>query len=181
MRRPLALQRWLGEVATQAAREQVQLRWIAPSGFPVAIAEWRKSARQIRTHVGQTLWCPKVYDDTDQLDGNAMRQTVPPTFIHSFEAAFLARAVQYAQHLDDPITDVALIHDSIGVHCTALPDLLADDGPIKRAWVDQYTPDYLAAVADCFQEQLADDLPSLPVYGTHQASEVSLSGRFFQT
>lgn len=180
MRRPLALQRWLGEVATQAAREQVQLSWIAPSGFPVAIAEWRKSARRIRTHVGQTLWCPKVYDDTDQLDGNAMRQTVPPTFIHSFEAAFLARAVQYAQHLDDPITDVALIHDSIGVHCTALPDLLADDGPIKRAWVDQYTPDHLAAVADCFQEQLADDLPALPDYGTHQASEVSLSGRFFQ-
>lgn len=179
MRRPIDLQCWLADVATQAAREQVQLSWVAPSGFPVAVAEWRKRARRIRTHVGQTLWCPKVYDDTDQLDGSAMRKTVPPTFIHSFEAAFLARVVNYAQHLDDPIKDVALIHDSIGVHCTALPDLLADDGPVKQAWIDQYTPDHLAAIADCFQEQLAEDLPPLPQYGTHQASEVRTSGRFF--
>lgn len=181
MQKPLALQAWLADVAAQAAREQVQLSWVAPSGFPVTVAEWRKRARQIRTHVGQTLWCPKVHDDTDQLDGHAMRQTMPPTFIHSFEAAFLARAVHYAQHLADPITDVALIHDSIGCHCTALPDLLADDGPLKQAWIDQYTPDHLAVIADCFQEQLADDLPSLPEYGTHQASEVRTSGRFFST
>lgn len=180
MRKPIDLQHWLADVATQAAREQVQLQWVAPSGFPVAVAEWRKRARRIRTHVGQTLWCPKVQDDSDLLDGNAMRQTVPPTFIHSFEAAFLTRAVNYAQQLADPIKDVALIHDSIGVHCTALPDLLADDGPVKRAWIDQYTPDHLAAIADCFQEQLADDLPALPEYGTHNISEVRTSGSFFQ-
>jgi len=60
-----------------------------------------------------------------------------------------------------------------------LPDLLADDGPVKQAWIDQYTPDHLAAIADCFQSQLAEDLPPLPQYGTHQASEVRTSGRFF--
>ncbi len=180
MSKPFALQKWLGEVAAQAAREQVVLRWVSPSGFPVASAEWQKRTRKIQTHIGQTVYVPVVLDDTDTMDARAMRQQVPPLFVHSFEAAYLSRVVSYARDLVQPITNVSLIHDSIGVHAACLEDMLDHFGPLKQAWLHQYKPDHLHQIAECFQGQLADDLPPLPEYGTHKIEEVLNSGRYFQ-
>lgn len=159
---------WLRLVSDVASKSGVELRWTAPSGWPVVQRYTKYDSKRIRTAVGDSVRFIRYREDRDELAPVQQANGVAPNFIHSLDAAVLAFAVCRAR--ERKVHDVAVIHDSFNV-LAADADAMART--LRDVVADVFTPDLLADFRDEIQKQLPAgvDLPPLPEYGTLDVQE----------
>jgi hypothetical protein len=127
--------KWLRSVAGEFAKQNTAVSWVSPSGQPVKLAKWQRRERKIETLIGEQLYRPTYWKDTDQLDVHKMRNTMPVAFVHSYEAGFLHNVLARLGADTMPVTSVVPIHDCIGVHANAVTQTIRT---LKDEWHTQY-------------------------------------------
>lgn len=127
--------KWLRSVATEFASQNIPMSWVSPSGQPIKLAKWTRKERKIETLIGEQLYRPTYWADTNELDPHRMRNTLPVAFVHSYEAGFLHNSLARMGADNVPINSVVPIHDCIGVHANAVTQTVRT---LKDEWSQQY-------------------------------------------
>lgn len=170
--------KWLQEVARVAAKADLPIHWVAPSGFWV-LQEYRKAkASRIETYLGGVRQRITIMVDGSKLDRRKQVAGVSPNFVHSADAAALLSCVVKCKQ--EGINSFSAIHDSYGVHaayCYRLSHLL------REAFVEQYQgnvlEDFRAQIVDQLPAELAEEIPPTPTQGTLDIQAVMESDYFF--
>ncbi len=114
----------------------------------------------------------------DKLDKRRQAQGIAPNFVHSLDASHMMATVCLG--LEAGIEAFAMVHDSYGAHAGNADKL---NVLLRRAFVEQYTPDVLGRFRDelvaQLPEKLARKVPPLPAYGTLDVEAVLTSEYFF--
>ena len=85
--------------------------------------------------IGEQLYRPTYWRDTNELDARLMKNSLPVAFVHSYEAGFLHNALARLGSMPDPVHSVVSIHDCVGVHAGAVEQTL---GVLRDEWTAQY-------------------------------------------
>jgi len=159
---------WLQAGARKIIRDGNEaIRWVTPSGFPVAQYYQEQNSHRIRTNLCGNAFL-RLSVDSDAADGHRHRNGVAPNFIHSYDASHLhlvtVAAAAEGLHL-------AMIHDDYGAHA-------ADAGRlyriIREVFVAMYENcDPLLAFASAY------DLDPPPSRGNLDLRQVLQSPYFF--
>ncbi len=159
---------WLQQAARQIIKGgQDVIRWVAPSGFPVAQRYQEQESHRIRTNLCGNAFL-RISVDNENPDANRHRNGVAPNFIHTHDAAHMTltivAAALHGLHL-------AMIHDDYGTHA-------ADAGLlyrlIREVFVEMYENN---SPLETFAK--AYDLPPPPAMGNLDLKSVLSSAYFF--
>lgn len=169
---------WLREAAKAASKADVAVHWTAPSGFLVQQDYRKVEGRSVDTHVAGRRVQIMLAVSGSHLDGRRQAQGISPNFVHSCDAAHLARTVVLAHA--NGVQDFAMIHDSYGT-------LAADTGTLaaalRHAFVEMYQGDVLGDFREELCAQLPPDIaaevPPLPPFGDLDINGVLDSKYFF--
>jgi DNA-directed RNA polymerase len=169
---------WLRDAAKIATDGAIPVTWTSPCGFPVQQEYKVNVGQKIEVfYQGSRMYLTVLRDGT-KLDKRKQASSISPNFVHSLDAAHLMRTVALCG--ENSIDDVCVIHDSFATHA-ANTDELAN--LLRRAFIEQYTPDVLGRFRDQLgaqlSEELADSLPPLPPMGNLDLASVAESDFFF--
>jgi DNA-directed RNA polymerase, mitochondrial len=164
--------KWLQDVATVAAAEELPVRWTTPIGFPVMQAYADVQDRRVLTAINGKAVRLTMKHEKDKLDRRKQRQGIAPNFVHSCDAAHLMLTVVRA-HQED-IHNFSMIHDSFG---TTAGDAERMFGIIRESFVEMYENvdvlgDFCEEIRDQLSEQQQGNLPPLPEPGTLDIQQV---------
>ena len=174
---------WLQKVSNIVSDAGLPLRWTTPMGLPIIQAYQHQQFEWIKVQAGgkEMQLALRKEGSEKSLDKRKQAASVAPNFVHSLDAAHLMATVNMAGEYG--ITDFAMIHDSFGTHAANITLLNA---VLREAFVEQYTPDRLAAFRDEVAAQLkaaaperVGDIPPLPPKGTLDLEAVRNSEFFF--
>lgn len=173
--------KWLMTVARLVGKsqpEEKRIEWITPLGLPVHQYKFDTRSRQVRTFFDGKVLMPRISEDTDRLDPRQMASSIPPSFVHSLDAAHLQATI--ARAVDEGITDFAAVHDSFGVHAC---DVERFSRIIREAFVDIYEnhdvlSEFLESAEPLISEELKGEIPPVPLQGTLDLQGV-LENQFF--
>lgn len=180
VQKPVAVQQWFRKIASLASETNTPLSYVTPTGLPVKLEEWSSEPYRITTTFNGAIYSPTLRRKTDTLNPTRMKNSISPNIIHSLDAAMLTDTVVRGADMSDPITDWVTIHDSFGVHVACRRALLSPHGPLKSAFVEQYSTNRLAELAEMFSNQLdGSQIPQPPERGTFEIEEVRSSDYFF--
>lgn len=169
---------WLRDAAKVAASDSLPVRWVTPSGLLV-LQDYRQMVGQrLDFNVSGKRVQMMLKEEGDKLDGRKQSAGISPNFIHSLDAAHMMRTVNYC--LERGVVSFAMIHDSYGAHAGLAEELRYC---LKRAFVDQYSADVLGdfrrQLAEQLPDNLAAELPELPLCGSLDLEGVMHSDYFF--
>lgn len=159
---------WLQAAARQIIKSGADaVRWVTPTGFPVAQYYQEQESHRIRTRLCGNAFL-RLNVDTDAPDPRRHKNGVAPNFVHSYDASHLAltavAAAAEGMHL-------AMIHDDYGTHAADAAKLYRI---IREVFVAMYeNNDPLAELAERY------DLPEAPARGTLDLRAVLSSPYFF--
>jgi DNA-directed RNA polymerase, mitochondrial len=164
--------KWLQEVASIAASEELPVRWTTPIGFPVVQAYADVESRRVKTAISGKLVYLTMYRDKDKLNRRKQSQGIAPNFVHSCDAAHLMLTVVRANQ--DGLHNFSMIHDSFG---TTAGDAEQMFYIVRKSFVEMYES---VSVLDDFAEEIACQLslknrcklPPLPDSGTLDLAHV---------
>lgn len=144
-----------------------EIKWIAPSGFPVIQRYFVREVHRIHTKLaGNTkirLTC-----DSDSPDKRRHKNGIAPNFIHSHDAAHLALTTVAAGAEG---LELAMIHDDYGTHARHAERLYR---LIREVFVNMYeSSNPLEDLANAY------DLPAPPEKGMLDLKQVLASPYFF--
>jgi DNA-directed RNA polymerase len=169
---------WLKAAAKVAAKGDMPVSWTTPAGFPV-LQEYRETiGGRLESYVGGRRVLITHSVEGTKLDGRRQALGISPNFVHSCDASHMMLTVCTA--LDNGIKSFAMIHDSYGTHA-AITGILA--ASLRAAFVEQYSrevlTDFRDELAAQLPENIAGELPALPICGTLDLSLVEQSAYFF--
>ena len=173
--------KWLMDVTKLVGRSQPEdrrIEWTTPVGLPVHQYKFNTKSRQVKTFFDGQLTRPRITEETDSLDPRKMASSVPPSFVHSLDAAHLQMTVYRA--VEEGITDFAVVHDSFGVHASEVTKF---SRIIREAFVEIYEDndvleDFLASALPLIAEEYLGDVPPVPDKGDLDLEGI-LSNPFF--
>lgn len=173
--------KWLMTVSRLVAKSQPdsrRLEWTTPMGLPVHQSKFDVKTRTVNTWFDGRIIQPRIANDTDKLDPRQMASSVPPSFIHSLDAAHLQSTISRAAEAG--LTDFAVVHDSFGVHAC---DVDKFSRIIREAFVDLYQNHdvlgaFLAENYENIKEEYREEIPDMPPQGTLSLLGV-LDNQFF--
>lgn len=159
---------WLQASARTIIKDGGQVvRWVTPSGFPVAQYYQQQDNHRIRTKLCGNAFL-RLSVDTDKADGNRHKNGMAPNFVHSYDASHLS-LVAVAAGAEG--LALAMIHDDYGTHAADAPALYR---LIREVFVAMYTnSDPLQELAEAY------GLPSPPAKGGLDLNQVLSSPYFF--
>lgn len=154
-------------IAVKVAKENKALNWKTPTGFLVEQEIFKTQARRVETHLmGRSTFT--VLEESDELDVNKMRSSSAPNFVHSMDASHLIRSTNAFKSAG--IDSIAVIHDSFGTHAGST-DALREC--LKRAFVELYQDDWLAAFKSDAEETILEEIDEeVPSVGTLDLNEI---------
>ena len=110
---------WIKGIAATVASKGLPFQWTSPSGWPV-LQEYRKSSSlKVRSILGGCVRRVNLARSSGPADLRKQVQAAAPNFVHSVDAAIMARAVS---SFKGPI---AAIHDAFGTHPNYIGELHA--------------------------------------------------------
>lgn len=169
---------WLQKVVTIAAKNNLPVRWTAPSGLPVLQANFRVREKRVKCNYAGVSKFLTLAIETDTVDPKRQSFAVAPNYIHSLDAAHLCFTVLGG--VENGLRDFAMIHDSFGVHAADIDILHA---VIRNEFVRLYSVNRLAEFRDQIAAQLppdiASEIPPLPPMGDLDLEQVRDSDFFF--
>lgn len=112
---------YLQAIAKETAKENLPVKWVTPLGFPV-IQDYRKeNSKLVEVSILGQRVRPTLSIRSKDLCARKAASSVSPNFVHSMDATHLMMTVIGLHNQD--ITDIALVHDSFGVHAANAPEL----------------------------------------------------------
>lgn len=168
---------WLQEAAKVATKAEKPVVWRAPSGLKVQQAYHVEKCIRIKVQFQDVLIWPTLREDTDKLDGRRQTQGVAPNWVHSLDAAHMARTINASHALG--LRSYSMIHDSYGTHAGNAQSLAM---VLREEFVRMYSEtDVLADFAAMLATQLPEgaELPPLPEHGSLDLDQVLESQFFF--
>lgn len=138
---------WLRDVADVCSEHSVTMRWTSPSGFLVVQGYENKARGRVKTYSGVQVRFRYL---DGELSARRQRNGISPNFVHSLDAAALAKSVVSAHEAG--MRDFMVVHDSFGCHAADVDDLLAH---ILGVYHDIFKNDCLQE----FREQIELQLP----------------------
>jgi DNA-directed RNA polymerase len=118
VKRPAVVMSYLQDIAKTMSHLDQCVYWTTPLGFPVMLrcsntettrVDLVLHDRGIRVRVQ-----PRTMSECEGIDKLKARQSVSPSFVHSYDACHLMMVVLKARK--EGINSVALVHDSFGCH-----------------------------------------------------------------
>ena len=166
---------WLKKCAEIMVENNVPIKWITPTGFPVLQDYMQFSTQEVKTKIGDKATHVSFRVGNDRKCKRSNRNGISPNFVHSLDAALLTRSVIKAN--EHGIYDFAMIHDSYGTHsnnCEIFSKILREE------CLSLFSVDLLRD----FKVQLQSlneniQLPDIPEYGNFDVEEVISSKYFF--
>jgi DNA-directed RNA polymerase len=143
--------RWLQDVASIAASENLPIRWTTPVGFPVMQLYPELKARRVRTAIHGKIIKMILNEEQESPDKRRMSQGIAPNFVHSADAAHLMLTVVRAKQ--EGLSSFAMIHDSFGTTAGETETLYR---VVREAFVEMYEE---VDVLEQFKEEIAERLP----------------------
>lgn len=169
---------WLKEVSRVVAEEDLPIWWTAPSGFRPMQDYRTYDARDLELYVNGRRLQLRLQIEGQRRDKRKQQQGISPNFVHSLDAAHLARTV--SKCVDSGVGSYAMVHDSYGTHAgnaSALHQML------REAFVEQYSGNTLLEFHDELAAQLSPErrakLPPPPPMGDLDLTAVLRSEYFF--
>jgi DNA-directed RNA polymerase len=153
---------WFRNVAGVFASHNTPVTWVGPSGLPLKLAKWKQKERTIETMIGEQLYRPTYWRDTDELDARLMKNSLPVAFVHSYEAGFLHNVLSRLGSMPDPVQSVVSIHDCVGVHAGAVEQTL---GVLRDEWTAQYQGEDIINRQHAEWATLHNDIQDAPQVG----------------
>ena len=172
--KPKQVMDWFQDTARLMTKQDLPLTWVTPSGFKVSQDYRKQSSQKVSTWLNGSLTSVRFQDSTDDLDPRKQSNGVAPNVIHSLDAAGLVLTVN--ESWKRGIYDFAMIHDSFATHsnnCETLASALRD------SFADMFSKDILAELAEQWQKESYENLPSLPDYGNFNVNTLRDSKYFF--
>lgn len=166
---------FLQACARTMSNHGLPLRWTSPSGFPVLQRYTHWESKRIRTSIGDTVRLTRYREDLATIDVAKQSAGVSPNFVHSIDAALLARAVVIAK--DRKVRSFGTVHD-------AYFTLAADAPRMARALRESAATTFQDDLLARFRAELASDLgdrcllPAVPEFGDFNSQEVLDSQHF---
>jgi DNA-directed RNA polymerase len=106
---------WLQEVAKITTNGRTTMQWTSPSGFVCTHAKMKHLTKRVKTKVGREAQVDKLYRvESKEISYRGQTNGIAPNYIHSIDAALLARTVNECVSLG--IRDLGLVHDSYSTH-----------------------------------------------------------------
>lgn len=159
--------KWLQRATKPILENDLDVRWVSPSGFPVIQAYQAKEEHRIKTQLCGSAFL-RTFKDTASPDRNRHKNGVAPNFIHSFDAAHEHLTAVAAARRGMAL---AMIHDDYGTHAADSEEFYHI---IRWEFVQMYEKaDYLQEFADRY------DLPEPPAKGSLDLRLVLESPYFF--
>jgi DNA-directed RNA polymerase len=175
---PMDCMDWLREISRMVSKEGVPLTWTTPTGFLVQQVYNAVNRRRVKTRMGeQFVFVSYMQSKKDKLDNRKMSQAVAPNFIHSLDAAALAKTLCLC--LANGMSSFTAIHDSYGTHAADMAKLQAC---IREAFVLMYRTDILQKFAEeigSYQQIRGKVLPPPPERGGLDLEAIRESEFFF--
>lgn len=173
--------KWLMSMARLVGKsqpEELRIEWRTPLGFPVHQYKFDTRSRQITTFFDGRMVKPSISEDTTKLDPRQMASSIPPSFVHSLDAAHLQATV--ARAAEEGVTDFAAVHDSFGVHAC---DVDRFSRTIRETFVSLYRDrcvlsEFYESAEPMISDDLKDDIPPVPQMGSLDLQGV-LENEFF--
>jgi DNA-directed RNA polymerase len=175
LEKPKDCMNWLQSCAKALAEHGEPVSWTSPSGFPVLQSYKKTTAQNVRTNINGSGTYIKWYKDSDDISPRRQKQGISPNYVHSMDAACLAKTVVECNNLG--IYDFAMIHDSYGTHaanCDTLSRIL------REQYYAVFKVDQLETLLKDLKERYPHiEFPDTPEYGNADLSEVLRSQYFF--
>lgn len=169
---------WLQAVARVAAKDGLPVQWTTPCGFRAVQRYSKTIGRSLDFKVAEKRYQLIIQVEGTELDGRRQSLGIAPNFVHSLDASHLVKTVVKAGTFG--ITSFAMVHDSFGTHAADIDSMAFS---LRRAFVEQYTPDvlsnFLEEIKAQLPDELADKLPPLPAKGRLDLEAVMDSEYFF--
>jgi DNA-directed RNA polymerase len=166
---------FLRECASKAARAGVPIRWTSPVGFPVCQQYCKAQTRKVECKDESASIVISVAQAADAVDSRKQRNSLPPNFVHSYDAAHLVYSVNQAHA--EGIDSFLVVHDSYGTHAADMPRFTQI---IREQFVSLYENHCpLESLRNRLVEEGVEDLPPVPPRGDMDLSLVLDSEYFF--
>tara|TARA_R100001594_G_scaffold18661_1_gene36782 strand:- start:111 stop:1604 length:1494 start_codon:yes stop_codon:yes gene_type:complete len=164
---------YLKILAAEAADNNKQLTWTTPSGFKVV---------HVYTTTGSRRSLAKLFNNkelqffyrTNEVDTRAVKQAIPPNYIHSLDAAHMFLTI--VSLLLVGFKDFSMIHDSYGCHA---PLVGVMRNTIRQEFYNMHKENLLVKFQLETQENIGKILPAPPPTGDLDIALVLLSDYFF--
>jgi DNA-directed RNA polymerase, mitochondrial len=162
---------WLRQAAKVMTAAGLPIWWTTPAGLPVLQIYRNRKQGVVRVIHHAKIVELNVSTETKKLDGRRQANGISPNFVHSLDAAHLMAVANGCRARG--ILDIAVVHDSFGVHAAHAYDLR---DILRETFAEQYGVDRLAMLRDELAAQLppefVDLLPPLPALGDFDINEV---------
>lgn len=165
---------WLREVAGIVASQDKGLEWISPCGLLVHQHRENQRACTVRAKVGTKLIIRWFRKGTGKVSVGAMKNGLPPNFVHSLDASVLVKTINAAAA--EGIKSLAMVHDSYATHAADAPALARI---LREQTAGMFSEDILAEFKNQIEERYGVELPPLPEYGNLDPTCVLESTYFF--
>ena len=170
---------YLQKCARVMARENLPIRWVTPSGFPVIQAYPEFKSKRVKTKLFGEIIKPRINEETEKLAVLKAGNSLPPNFIHSQDSAHLTLTVCDA--LYNGISSFCNVHDSFG---TTAGDCEQLSKSIRKTFVKMYkSVDYLdsfrVSLEPVLSKRAINKLPEVPKRGELDLDKVLDSEFFF--
>jgi len=167
---------WLQQVARLCNEANIPVRWTSPSGFPVKQAYHAYRTCRITTVLGDTVRKHSLREELDKLDRRRQVNGISPNFVHSLDAAALAKTVNLAR--ERGIESFSMIHDSYGVTCVDAPLMAAT---LRDVYAEMFSDNLLERFREEVQLHLGPSatIPSVPPSGSLDVNSLRRSDYFF--
>jgi DNA-directed RNA polymerase len=138
--------KFLRELATALAKQNIALQWPTPSGFPWANRYDDFETTRIRSQLlGLSVRRKLATNYTPNIVANDARGAAAPNFIHGLDAAHLARTVNACAAAG--IRDIITVHDCFGVMASQAEQF---NRIVREEFVRMYEEhDPLTEIRDC--------------------------------
>ena len=169
---------WLQAVARVAAKDGLPIQWTTPCGYRAVQRYTTTVGKRLDFDVAEKRYRLMIQIDGTELDGRRQALGIAPNFVHSLDASHLVKTVVKARTFG--IGSFAMVHDSFGTHAADIDSMAFS---LRRAFVEQYTPDvlgnFLEEIKAQLPDELAEKLPPLPEKGRLDLEAVMNSEYFF--
>ena len=172
-----AAMRWLSTVGRMLAQEGHPLKWTTPAGFTCVQAYPNTKPYRVATRLGEGIVRLNLREpEENTLSVRDQSRSFPPNFVHSMDAAALAKTVVASKAAG--ITSFAMVHDAYGTHAS---DADAMANILRSVFVEMY--EYCDPLGEIYRYAtglLPDGgIPQPPATGELDLREILRSPYFF--
>ena len=166
---------WIRDATEILSENGLQLEWTTPLGMNCVQKYHKGYAKRVKLRTAAQAWV-RVFNPTEEVNGNKAANGSCPNWIHSFDAAAMMRTVCSAS--EEGVTHFQMIHDSFATHAA---DSVVLARVLRESYVEILDGDPLRSLWSQIQSRLPQGVtvPEPPAQGSVNIRDLLQAGYFF--